>query len=312
MKKNLLIGIALLASVAVNAQTVVWPCQINRTEKTANTSATVTGSTTIQASDIVLGSDIKINEKDGAPATVAVKDADGTNVNYPNDDYGMIGWNPINGHAKDSDGNITNDESTADKAVAQGAYIDFTLIENDTEKDLKGLSSITFDATKVGTDAIRLNAKLLYKGDGDGESDWLINQEVANSFGDDYNSDANDKTDPFDDNANGYNPSRNDGSKKAAGGANANGISKVKLTMPAAVKELNPYQLTLRIAIIACANNKQLALNNVTFNFGDETGINDVKAAASNNGAIYNIAGQKVANGYKGLVIKNGKKFVVK
>lgn len=42
------------------------------------------------------------------------------------------------------------------------------------------------------------------------------------------------------------------------------------------------------------------------------TGISNIKAAASNNGAIYNIAGQRVANDYKGLVIKNGKKMIQK
>lgn len=40
-------------------------------------------------------------------------------------------------------------------------------------------------------------------------------------------------------------------------------------------------------------------------------GINAVKAAQQN-GAIYNVAGQKVTSSYKGLVIKNGKKFVIK
>ena len=309
MKKILLFGIAVLASASMSAQTVVWPCQINRAEKTANVSATVTGSTTIKASDIVMGTDIEINKKDDAPAPAAVKDETGANLNYPSDDFGMIAWKPITGNAKDSDGNLTHDESTADAAVTQNAYLDFTVEESDTEKDLTGLTSITFDATKVGTDAIRLNCKLLYEGDGEGESEWLINQEVANSFGDEYNGDANDKTDPFDDNANGYNPSRNDGSKGAAGGANQKGISKVKLTMPDAVKALNPYKLTLRIAIIGCANNKQLALNNVTFNFGGEAAINTIKAEAQD-GAIYNVAGQKVGANYKGLVIKNGKKTI--
>jgi hypothetical protein len=41
------------------------------------------------------------------------------------------------------------------------------------------------------------------------------------------------------------------------------------------------------------------------------TGINVVKAAA-NNTAIYNLAGQKVANGFKGIVIKNGRKMIQK
>lgn len=44
----------------------------------------------------------------------------------------------------------------------------------------------------------------------------------------------------------------------------------------------------------------------------EPTGISSVKAAAEFNGAIYNIAGQKVSASYKGLVIKNGKKIVQK
>lgn len=43
------------------------------------------------------------------------------------------------------------------------------------------------------------------------------------------------------------------------------------------------------------------------------TGISTVKAAVENNSAtIYNVAGQQVSKNYKGLVIKNGKKFVNK
>ena len=41
------------------------------------------------------------------------------------------------------------------------------------------------------------------------------------------------------------------------------------------------------------------------------TGINNVKVA-ENAGAMFNLAGQKVANNYKGLVIMNGKKVVMK
>ena len=43
------------------------------------------------------------------------------------------------------------------------------------------------------------------------------------------------------------------------------------------------------------------------------TGISTIAADASNkNAAIYNLAGQKVNDSYKGVVIQNGKKFVVK
>ena len=45
---------------------------------------------------------------------------------------------------------------------------------------------------------------------------------------------------------------------------------------------------------------------------GGETAINSVKKAANADGAIYNVAGQKVNASYKGLVIKNGKKYIQK
>jgi hypothetical protein len=42
-------------------------------------------------------------------------------------------------------------------------------------------------------------------------------------------------------------------------------------------------------------------------------GVETVKVAdKTNNGAIYNLSGQRVNNSFKGLVIKSGKKFVVK
>lgn len=42
------------------------------------------------------------------------------------------------------------------------------------------------------------------------------------------------------------------------------------------------------------------------------TGIDSVVAAPSKNGAAYSLNGNKVSEGYKGIVIKGGKKFVVK
>lgn len=46
---------------------------------------------------------------------------------------------------------------------------------------------------------------------------------------------------------------------------------------------------------------------------GSTTGITSLKnEAAGNNAPMYNLAGQSVAKGYKGIVIKNGKKIVLK
>lgn len=48
-------------------------------------------------------------------------------------------------------------------------------------------------------------------------------------------------------------------------------------------------------------------------NFGETTGISSVENKAEKADAtVYNLAGQAVGKGYKGLVIKNGKKFVIK
>lgn len=48
-------------------------------------------------------------------------------------------------------------------------------------------------------------------------------------------------------------------------------------------------------------------------NFGETTGISSVENKVEKADAtVYNLAGQTVGKGYKGLVIKNGKKFVIK
>ena len=306
MKKNLLLGIALFASVAASAQTVTWPCTMSRADLTPDYSATVTGSETITAEDIVLGSEI------GYLTTKPCDTKDGTGANYkfPDENVGMIGWQPIAG-------NVDGSEATADLAESAGAYLDFYVEETDINKDLSGLSSIEFDATKVGTDAIRLNVKLLGEGDSEVDSGWLIDEATAKSFGDeytaDYNADAKNKDNPWDPDANGYNPSRNDGSKGVSGGANATGISHVKITsFPSDLIASNPYALTLRIAIIKCANNKQLGIYNLTMNFSSSSdGISTIKSDNVSN-VIYNVAGQQVDSNYKGLVIKNGKKMIQK
>ena len=45
---------------------------------------------------------------------------------------------------------------------------------------------------------------------------------------------------------------------------------------------------------------------------GEAASINNVNVVKNANGTMFNLAGQKVANNYKGLVIKNGKKVVMK
>ena len=44
----------------------------------------------------------------------------------------------------------------------------------------------------------------------------------------------------------------------------------------------------------------------------ETTSINNIGATTLTNGPRYNLAGQKVGESYRGIVIENGKKFVVK
>ena len=56
-----------------------------------------------------------------------------------------------------------------------------------------------------------------------------------------------------------------------------------------------------------------IALHGIKIIAGTSTGISSaIVDAVSCNGATYNLAGQQVSKSYKGLVIKNGKKFINK
>ena len=45
---------------------------------------------------------------------------------------------------------------------------------------------------------------------------------------------------------------------------------------------------------------------------GETTGIDNVVAGSDGNATRYNLAGQKVGNDYKGIVVKGGKKYLAK
>ena len=53
-------------------------------------------------------------------------------------------------------------------------------------------------------------------------------------------------------------------------------------------------------------------VKSLSFGFSKSTGIKEVSATEVNNGAIYNLIGQQVTKNYKGVVVKNGKKFLNK
>ena len=43
-----------------------------------------------------------------------------------------------------------------------------------------------------------------------------------------------------------------------------------------------------------------------------DTGVSIIKTVQNSNAAIYNLAGQKVSNDFKGIVIQNGRKMIQK
>ena len=55
-----------------------------------------------------------------------------------------------------------------------------------------------------------------------------------------------------------------------------------------------------------------ILISSIEFTPANASGISTIAADKVSNSAIYNIAGQKVGNDFKGIVIKNGKKFVIK
>ena len=58
---------------------------------------------------------------------------------------------------------------------------------------------------------------------------------------------------------------------------------------------------------------KSVSANELTVSFGDPTGINTVNGSRLTvNGEMYNLAGQKVNKGFKGIVIVNGQKVMIK
>ena len=90
------------------------------------------------------------------------------------------------------------------------------------------------------------------------------------------------------------------------GGVDVKGYNQFGIEI-AAPEDGKTYNITGVISVY----NADVQFQPIAIEDAGTTGINALKAAAQN-GAIYNVAGQKVNAGYKGLVIMNGNKFVNK
>ncbi|WP_279148013.1 hypothetical protein [Segatella bryantii] len=314
MKKSLLFATLLAASLTANAQ-VEWT-MVSAKEAVTVPDAIIT-SAGIQAKAPVLGKGLSYNGVD-----VAHKDKTGNNVNWIGDgSTGYIKIQPTNAQVAGADSKMVTPDANRNLASAasdeEAMYIDF-YAETVNPKDLLDVKSIEFDATKIGTDGAMVNAAVFYNEDPQsGATTWLITPENADAVdgegggtnakgtGGHWNG-VTDETWATTNDA-GYRPDRNDGTKSLNG---ENCVT--HFTIPITNVPEDAYGITVRVYVYGISSNKQMLIHNVKIN-GVVTGISTVKAeAAAKDAPTYNLAGQKVSKDFKGVVIKNGKKSILK
>ena len=89
-------------------------------------------------------------------------------------------------------------------------------------------------------------------------------------------------------------------------GGNVTSVSLPKEKTDAVQFQATASQVVLTLSSGACRINKITITDTAT-------GIQAIKTLkTSNNAAVYNLAGQKVSNNFKGIAIQNGRKVVIK
>ena len=78
------------------------------------------------------------------------------------------------------------------------------------------------------------------------------------------------------------------------------------------VTEDNTIGIGAYRAYLTPGQNAEAPMLSIAFSDGQTTGLKIVAKEQLTLDNVFNIAGQRVANGYKGLVIKNGKKYIIK
>ena len=96
------------------------------------------------------------------------------------------------------------------------------------------------------------------------------------------------------------------------GNGGENKLTWIEAGTTKAVCALGDDKAAINQIALQCAEDATLTITKIYLEKADASAINAVKAAAQDSDAIYNIAGQKVSASYKGLVIKNGKKYIQK
>ena len=300
MKKQLLFTAAMFVSIATSAQTVVYPCtstsEDGKNATAVNNDATIEGSTSIEAVTISWGSGIK------EPSTCQKthKNLGGESLNYFEDGTTCITkWVPVVA----SDAAIKNLE----EAYSAGQYIDFKISETDNTKYLD-IKSIAFNAARYGTDAVRINAKLLIGSDGAGETEteWLFTGDTWESYtgGEGFWTEATGAEGEIP----GYGPAREDATKDNTNDKNVDGFSNIVIPTSDIIPA-DAYEVTLRICFYGIGNNKAMGLNNVTFTSENiSAGVENVRVdTPSVDARTYNLGGRAAKSG---LLIQKGKKYI--
>lgn len=300
MKKQLLFAAAMFVSIAASAQTVVYPCtstsEDGKKATAVNNDATIEGSTTIEAATISWGSGVL--EPNSCQKTH--KDLTGNSLNYFEDGTTCVTkWVPV----VDKTAPIKD----VNEAYSAGQYIDFKISEGDNTKYLD-IKSIAFNAVRFGTDAVRINAKLLIGSDeaGETETDWLFTGDTWESYtgGEGFWTEATGAEGEIP----GYGPAREDATKDNTNDKNVDGFSNIVIPTSDIIPA-DAYEVTLRICFYGIGNNKALGLNNVTFTSEKlATGVENVRVATpSVDAPTYNLGGRAAKSG---LLIQKGKKYV--
>ena len=294
MKKILLSMAVLASSMAANAQ-VTWSLESDVKGVSADAKIEV-------LTDATLGTGLK---NDGI-AQYTYKDAGGTATNYP---WTSLKVTPTNeqlpadathekAYTGDQYRNIT-------EAVQNNMYMTFSA-QTVAVEDLLAIESIEFDATRVGTDGVFVNVRIIGN-EGSYTSNWLIDGDNASSVADGgvwQSKDAvgNDWMTTVDA---GFKPCRNDASKADT---SAKCYTHFKVPAPTDLPA-DLYEATVQIAIYGISNNKNAYIHGVKLNcsVAGETavaGIAEAKAEAkapvkviTANGVQignYNVAGQQV------------------
>nr|MBP7472038.1 hypothetical protein [Prevotella sp.] len=323
MKKNLLFVAMLLSVASTNAQ-IKWTM-----ESTDGTVAkAVVTSDGITASEAALGKGLEIIGVDKSHKNKAGNSENWVVDNNADGAIGIVKLQPTNIPITVDDKATTEDQyRKANTAVNDnGMYVNYKI--ETAGEDLLDIESVEFDATRVGTDAVRVNARFIYEGDESGTSAWMITPTNATSVSDAIDGvgghwyvnkgtddditkySGADWADVVDA---GYVPDRNDASK-------TNNSTKCsthfKIPVSSEIIPAGTYLATLQIAVYGFSNTKQALLHNVIINGGVKgkyvSAISSVTASetTTSNAALYNLAGQKVNKDYKGVVVCNGKKYI--